>query len=369
MRPLRVLLIANDGFSVGHVARMIAIAGGLARVAERRALALQTVLATTSSADALLGGARATVVRLPAPEAGRRGGLGDVERRSLVRGAIAGIVDGFAPDLLVADTFPSGPHGELAGVQRAGMQRALVRRATAGQGELPPGLAGALTAGLAGHALAVLVADPGPLAPAAAGLGDFAGAVRPVAPIARLDDALDRGAARAALGLDGRVILVAAGGGGDRAAADRALSLARAIVRIAPDARVVLATGPLAADAAAANETGGDPRIRAMRCAPLATVMRGFDGAFAPAGYNTAHELAALGVPAALFAQPRTFDDQAARAARLAAGGWAHALVRFDDDAIAAALAWMARAVLPPLATGGEGEAAEALIALATGAA
>ncbi len=363
-----MLLVANDGFSVGHVARAIAIADGLARVADRRGLELRTVLATTSAADAILADAPAAVVRLPAPGAGRRGGLSDVERRSVVRHAIEGVVAGFGPDLLVADTFPSGPHGELAGVRRDGLKRALVRRATAAQAALPPALDDALTAGLAAYALAVVVADPEPIDAAAAGLApDIAVdlAVRQVAPIARIDDALDRGAARQALGLDGRCFLVAAGGGGDRTAGDKAAGIARAIIRVAPDARVVLATGPLAARTAVFE----DDRIWAMPIAPLATVMRAFDGAFAPAGYNTAHELAALGIPAALFAQPRTFDDQIGRAARFAAGGWAQLLARFDDDAIAQALAWMAGARIAPLAVGGEVAAAEALIDLVVGAA
>ena len=353
MRALRVLLVANDGFSAGHVARMIAIAGGLSRVGEARGVAVQAVLATTSTADALLSEAGAAVVRLPSPGAGRRGGLGDVERRSLVRGAIEGVVRGFAPDLLVVDTFPSGPHGELAGVTNRPMKRALVRRATEAQAGLPPGLEGALTAGLAEYDLAVLAGDPGPIA-AIDGVP-----VRQVSPIARIDGVLARGAARDKLGLgEGRAILVASGGGGDRAAGERAGQLAAAIGRIAPDVTVVQAIGPVA-----------DARDAGVRIAPLSTVMRAFDGAFAPAGYNTAHELAALGVPAALFAQPRTFDDQAARSARFAVGGWAHVLARFDDDAIAAALAWMTTAQLPAMRVGGELEAAEALIDLVIGGA
>src|SRR5262245_10942621 len=90
--------------------------------------------------------------------------------------------------------------------------------------------------------------------------------------------------------------------------------------------------------------TRGAARRGASRAAPLAPLLAAFDGAFAPAGYNMAHELAKARVPAALFAQPRAFDDQAARAGRFAAAGFARALGTTTDDAIAGALAWMGSA-------------------------
>ena len=237
-------------------------------------------------------------------------------------------------------------------------------------------------------------------------------------------DLLDRAAARAALGLpDGPAILVAAGGGGDAEAAGQARAIAEAILRVAPEVTPVIALGPLAAPpdgraasagakiqtvqvaapegravsagarihtvqvAAPHGRAGTDDariqtvqvapregraaitgaRIRTVQLAPLAPLLAAFDGAFAPAGYNTAHELAKARVPAALFARPRPFDDQAGRAARLVAAGFARALAAFTDDAIAGALAWMASARVPELAGDGADRAAEALLDLATG--
>jgi predicted glycosyltransferase len=118
----------------------------------------------------------------------------------------------------------------------------------------------------------------------------------------------------------GRAILVAAGGGGDIDAARRGHAIAEAILRVAPEVTPVLALGPL--DAAPGGRAA-DARIRTVRVAPLAPLLAAFDGAFAPAGYNAAHELVTARVPAALFAQPRAFDDQAARAGRFAAAGLA----------------------------------------------
>jgi UDP-N-acetylglucosamine--N-acetylmuramyl-(pentapeptide) pyrophosphoryl-undecaprenol N-acetylglucosamine transferase len=383
-RPLRVLLVANDGFSAGHVARAIAIARGLVRVAARRDLAVAAVLATTSEAHALLASEPLAIVTLPAPVAARRAGLSDAERRTLVRAALDGVVEGFSPDLLVVDTFPSGPHGELAGL-RCRARRALVRRSVPG---VPHD---ALTAGLGDYDLAVLAGDPAPLAI------QLPVSVLHVPPItlAEARDGLDRDAARARLGLaDGRAILVAAGGGGDRDAAARAWAIAEAIVRVAPDVTPVVALGPLVDSAAGTPEPVADgslrtpepagggrslrtpvaalaaapgARIRVLRIAPLQPVLAAFDGAFSAAGYNTAHELAKARVPAALFAQPRPFDDQAGRAARFAMAGFACALATVTDEAVAAALAWMQGARVPELAAGGADRAAEGLLDLATG--
>jgi predicted glycosyltransferase len=158
-------------------------------------------------------------------------------------------------------------------------------------------------------------------------------------------------------------VLVAAGGGGDEEATLRAAGLAATIARVASDVTVALALGPLAHGRVAESH-----RIRILRSAPLQPLLNAFDGAFAPAGYNTAHEVAKAAVPAALFAQDRPFDDQAARAARFETAGLATCLHRFDDASIATALAWMADAAAPPaLEAGGADRAADALLDLFPG--
>ena len=345
MRALRVLFVANDGFSAGHVARSVAVARAVARRAAARDASVRIVLATTSEASALLDDPSFAVVRLPAPAAARRAGFGDAERRGLVRGAIRGACDAFGPDLVVADTFPSGPHGELVALPNA--RRALLRRAVSGADDV-------LAAGLDAYDLAIVADDPTPLAV------DMPVAVVRVPPITlgEASDLLDRAAARRALALppDGRVLLVASGGGGDADAVRDAERLAGTIRRLAPDALVVRAAGPLE------SKTEGE----VLRVAPLFPLMLAFDGAFAPAGYNTAHELAKAGVPAALFARPRPYDDQASRARRFADAGLARALDALDDGAVGAALEWMQDARIERLQPGGADRAADALLDLVT---
>lgn len=320
-RPVRILLVANDGFSAGHVSRALAIAGAL------RGLEASLVLATTSEADALLRASPAAVVRLPSISAARGAGFSDAERRALSAATLRGVVDGFAPDAVVSDTFPNGPHGELAWLGTR-VKRAVVRRA------VPDESADVLTSGL-GDVAAVIVASD-------AGLpGD-------VPPIVLAPPRLSRDEARARLGIQGgaRAVLVTCGGGGDAEAVARARDLAAEVRRCG--ATAIEALGPLAGS----------------HLAPLGAYLAAFDGAFSPAGYNTAHELASAGVPAALWACARPYDDQAARARRLAASGHAIELAE-----VAEALAWMARARIEPLAANGAELAAARIVALVTGGA
>lgn len=368
-RALRVLLVANDGFSAGHVVRTLAIARALRRRASHRAVETRLLLATTSEAHALLASEPIAIVQLPAPAAARRAGFGDLERRRLVRGALAGIADAFAPDLLVVDTFPSGPHGEVAGLCVGRARRALVRRSV----PEPGGGEHTLRDGLEDYDLAVIADDP-----VAHGACLPIRTVRvPPITIAEAHDAKSRAAARAELGLPGpdhggdRIVLVASGGGGDAEAVAKASAIAAAISRVAPEVTPVLALGPLvrAADGAAVPPTRITTRITTpltTRAAPLQPLLAAFDGAFTPAGYNTAHELVKAAVPTALFALPRPYDDQAGRVARFASAGLAHALVSFDDDAIAAALSWMSTAPRRSLEAGGADRAADALLDLVT---
>jgi predicted glycosyltransferase len=333
MRALRVLLVANDGLSAGHVVRALAVARGLARRARARGIAIQSLLATTSEANALLAAEPIAVLRLPAPEAARRAGFDDAERRRLVRGAIAGAVSAFAPDLVVADTFPSGPHGELAGLDVGHAKRALVRRSVIDHD--------AIRAGLDAQDIAIVADDPQ--------AHDARLPVRcfrvPPITLCEASEAKGRDEAREVLGIPrgARAVLVTSGGGGDGEGAARARRIAAALP---PEVIPFVAEGPLANGVA-----------------PLQPLLAAFDGAFAAAGYNTAHELAKARVPAALFAQPRPFDDQAARAARFAALG----LARVFDGDIAGALAWMRSARVQGLEAGGADRAAEILLDLATG--
>jgi UDP-N-acetylglucosamine--N-acetylmuramyl-(pentapeptide) pyrophosphoryl-undecaprenol N-acetylglucosamine transferase len=296
---------------------------------------------------------------LPNPTAAKRGGLDDDERRRIVRSAIDSLLDSFAPDLVVVDTFPSGPHGELAGVGRVRAKRALIRRRVREDRANDP----ALRAGIEKFDLAILADDPSSYD------SELTIPIRRVPPITMAEAELgfDREKARSLLGLpaQGRMILITTGGGADADANARGEAIGNHIAKHHLGTLPVLALGPLANH----EVRSLDVRIHVLRRAPLQPFFAAFDGAIAAAGYNTAHELAKAAVPAALFAEPRDFDDQRARAERFRAAGLACVLDREGDDAIAAALSWIETAKKPSLESGGADRAAEALMDLATGVA
>jgi predicted glycosyltransferase len=358
MRPLRAMFFANDGLGAGHLARTLAIV----RALRRKVKGLEVLLATTSEADALLASERVAAVRWPTPATARASGWSDEARRGLAGRVVRAAIEGARPDLLVTDTFPSGPHGELCGLLREIPRRALVRRSVRAERAGDP----ALSQGLAEYQLAIVPDDPTEHRTERLPMPE----VR-VPPITLFEahEAADRETARARLGLpkEGRFVLVCSGGGGDADAVAQAERTAEAIARLPGGAEPVLAVGPLSRRG---TLPGLDPHgrpangVRQVAEVPLQPLLAAFDGAFAPAGYNLSHELAKAGVPTALFAMSRLFDDQAGRAARFEAAGMALALGALDDAALASALEWMKRAPRPSVLAGGAERAAEALIAL-----
>jgi hypothetical protein len=282
-------------------------------------------------------------VKLPGPR--DAGGIPEAERRRLLASTLAGIAAGFSPDVLVVDTFPSGPHLEAAGLLSRVPTRVLVRRAVRPERSSD---AEAL-AGLASYQLALLPADP--LAPAETLPGVACVGVPPIT----LDDgdpepALSRREARKALGLgDGRCLLVSTGAGGDAGAAEVSSALARS-----------------AESCGWTPWIAGLPELLPGSTAPplLARYLPAFDAAVAAAGYNTAHELALAGVPSLLFARPRPYDDQDARARRFEEAGLALRLPSLEAAGLPAALERLRGFRPRPLAGGGAAACARLILAL-----
>ena len=154
--------------------------------------------------------------------------------------------------------------------------------------------------------------------------------VTAVDPIVLLDrDGLaPREEAARALGLDPgrRTVLVQLGQGpGVREATSHALRhfAGRDDVQVA-----VLKSVLAGLDDAPAGVVGIDATF------PLARHYAAFDAAVSAAGYNQAHELAALGVPSLLVPMRRQTDDQAGRAAEAERAGVALAVAGADDPAL-----------------------------------
>lgn len=336
----RAVFVANDGLGAGHVTRALAVAQTLAAQMARRGQPFAWMLATTSEADTLIQATGAMSLRLPSARTTQRQGMPLSAYRRLQQETLRGLFDGFPPDLLVVDTFPAGPHLELSALIERAPRRVLIQRAVASG---VTGSAEMTTARGLYHAT-LCPADPLPLASPWRG-------THSIPPITLAWPRRSRLDARQALGLgaDERVALLNPGGGGD---ADAIEQLSLAAPHLARRGyRVVLAAGPLAHGLPAAH-----------RICPLAPYLLAFDVAIAAAGYNSAHELAEAGVPAALFARPRPFDDQQGRAQRFEKAGLAVALPSLDPGSLDAALDRMETMTPPRLSTGGA-EAAAAVLA------
>src|SRR6185295_18403763 len=78
--------------------------------------------------------------------------------------------------------------------------------------------------------------------------------------------------------------------------------------------------------------------LKSVSVFPIMPYLPAFDMAVATAGYNTTHELVFAGVPAILLARDRRFDDQQARAQRLAEQGACMYLSSSSPKALGAAV-------------------------------
>jgi len=137
--------------------------------------------------------------------------------------------------------------------------------------------------------------------------------------------------------------------------------------------QVVLTKNPVDAQGKSLVPEGLD--IKVQRYFPLANVLAAFDGAIAATGYNSVHELLPAQIPAVLISNIRGTDDQDARAKWCHDHGYA---LRADHDNLADITATVLKLSDADIRqglqnkcaelsnTGGGGEIAQILLALAT---
>lgn len=347
-RPVRILLLANDGSSAGHVARALAVAGALVREGARRGVVVQPLLAAASDATGLIDSQRIPFVRIPSRAATDPHGWSEAERRTLSAGILRGVVAGFAPDIFVADTFPAGPAFEAAEVLDQIRCRILIRRTIRPDRADDP----QVRSWLESYARVIVPDDPVAIEQARLPVPSVS-----VPPITLLEasELLSRDEARGQLDLPaGKLALLAFGGGADREALQR-VQRAAGWIRLSTDYTPCLAMGPLS-DACSVDG------CRCLSAIPLQRYLAAFDMAVASAGYNTSHELARSGVRAVLFDSPRPYDDQQARARRFEAAGLAIALDRVEEAPLLAALHKAERLDRPRLPADGAGAAARIIL-------
>ncbi|MET0831524.1 MAG: glycosyltransferase, partial [Acidimicrobiia bacterium] len=355
-RPVRALLMTSNGFGMGHLSRMLAVALAAGDTIDATMLSLSVAIPFVSR-----NGQTGDYCPSPESHIKPRPRWPGYLRRRLV--ALAREVDA---EVLAFDGIVPYPGLVAALADLGNLPAVWVRR-----GMWRPGGA---DLSLARSGQFDLVIEPGELA-APGDRGPTAhrtDAVR-VPPVSLLDvvDRLDRVAAAAALGIDP-----------DRPAALVTLGIGTLGDVVTPGASAVGAlredpswqvciTRPARGAAGPEPDAGVTPLVGVY---PLARYLGAFDVAVSAAGYNSVHELIPAGLPTLLLPNPDTrTDDQVARAAWLAGAGMALTARPDDAEDVASAVRRLtadparaelaaAIATLPRAALGGGAVAAAGLL-------
>ncbi len=331
---MRVLFYTVNGKGLGHLMRALAIARQMRRLAPDT----RFLFATSCEDPGVLWREGFHYVKTLAPEAVHDHGLGRDRHCRMAEQFMRALFVGYAPDILVVDSFAYGSVGELRPFLDGPWRRVLVSNLFLLQRDIERYRESVQhydlvvfpfhAADAAGHA--ALKALPRPAV--------FAG---PIAGV-RADDILPRAEARAILGLpaDGRIVLVAAGGGGGGSVGP-VLARAAAALPLMPDLGFALLEPPLAREL---PPIAWGPNVRIVRRVPIAPCLAAFDAAITTAGMNSAAEMMTARLPMVWTPLGAPSVDQARNVDRWVAGG----IGRVPADDSAAALVASLRQVLEP---------------------
>lgn len=324
--PAPVLFIGTNGIGIGHLTRLLA-------VARRCPKTVQPVFAVFSAATRLVREAGYPCEHILSNEYAE---ADPADWHASVAQELRAIIRFYEPQAVVYDGNVLYP-GVAKALATASLPLLWIHR----------GLyrAGASTAPLERHKLADVVIEPGELAapeergPTTAGRPREAWPRRflRVNPVtwAGPQDILPRAAARRSLDMpsEGRAVLIQVGAGTLRDTARLVDRLVRILERW-PEITVYLAEWPIT-DRPAPPQPG----VVTLRHYPMSPCLLAFDIVVSATGYNSFHELMALGVPTLLVANEFTrIDDQPARARHAAAAGLAEVAAAEDTTGLAAAL-------------------------------
>ncbi len=334
---MRWLLIAQDGWGLGHVSRQL----GLARALRRLAPHDEFLFLTYSDATHLIAAENFASVKLPAPEwfkTAEQRAIDDLLRLKVAISVVNATAATCQPEAVVVDSFPIGNRGEFAVFQRLDCARFLIAREV--RDPLPQWRYHESLPNF--HAL---------LAPYAE--GEVAIEAPPNVPLHWVGpilvrsraDLLSRRDARARLGLPQdrpeaaqRVCLVAFGGGGNPLYG-RLEAWALELAARHPDWHFAFATPPLLHGAEAELGPANAGRFAYY---PMAECYAAFDAAISTVG-SSAYELAYMGVPSILIpdVSPQKDEDFFAKARRVVGERGGFVVKAFDTAALETAFAAM----------------------------
>lgn len=324
MRFPRILFYAINGLGLGHVTRLLAIA----RRVRARSPEAEIVFLTSSEAESVIFREGFAAFKVPSKTLRAQAHIRPATYARMVQTVALNLLASFHPHVLVVDTFPGGAMQELLPVLRWDSRKVFVFRAQRPEAARSPVVQGPLNL----YDLAVIPHHEGEEdAPLPDGLDAvWTGPIM----VREAHEAHARGEARGILALpvDGPVVYVTFGGGGD-GEMDQSLGAAVEALSGSGMAHVAVPAAPLYRGALArrAGVTVADRY-------PMADCFAAFDCAISAAGYNSAMELLHHGVPTAFMPFPRQVDDQETRAERIAAAGAGLRLTNLETPTICAAV-------------------------------
>jgi UDP-N-acetylglucosamine--N-acetylmuramyl-(pentapeptide) pyrophosphoryl-undecaprenol N-acetylglucosamine transferase len=304
----RILFYAANGLGLGHVTRLLAIATAM----REQSPFAQFLFLTTSEADNVIYSQGFASVKLPSRSALAKTGLRPRVFNKLTNTVVTNTIAAFNPAIMVVDTFPAGASQELLSTLNWEMRRAFVFRAQQPGRMADPFFQAALSA----YDLCIIPHKEGSENLPVPGnvRQKWTGEIF----IRSRDRALGKEQARAALGLpiEGKVMYVSFGGGGDEEIS-RALHVT---LEAAKDLEWTIAVADAPLQALKALDISGQNIVR-IRHYPMAECFNAFDAAVSAGGYNTVAELIHFGIPSIIIPFPRGLDDQFARADALSNSG------------------------------------------------
>jgi predicted glycosyltransferase len=332
----RFIFYSHDGVGLGHFRRNLVLARALIDQDRRASVLLACAAEGLETFSLPLG---VDLLRLPGLRklgngryTGRRLSLETSELLSLRAGLIASAVDNFHPDVLLADKYPIGVHGELLPALQLLRERGA--RAALGLRDVlddPVETANEWASGGLGqhvaemHDLVLVYGSPGFLNPVSTGLLPAAihDRVRFCGYVAA-DEPASRPKPRDLPGGDGQPLVLASVGGGEDGR-----PVLKAFIEASRGApwRGVIVAGPQMESSRwrRLQEQALEADVFAYRAVPsIHRWLPHLDALVCMGGYNTLVEAASAGVPTVCIPRTRPRQEQLIRARAFAARGLLH---------------------------------------------
>ncbi|MDA8150132.1 MAG: glycosyltransferase [Nitrospiraceae bacterium] len=305
---MRILFSASNGLGLGHLNRLLSLA-----LAIRNAEPGHEILfLTNSEAGPFPEEFPFFTIRIPGKSRAKKSGLTLKSYIQTVRPLFWQAVASFDPHVLVVDTFPEGPEGELRAILEWPIKKIFIFREI-DPDRWPEDQYSSLLSPF--HKILV------PHAPGEVPLPSFFETdprVHFIGPVTAPVPVHSREEARSLLGIDeDPTFLVTLGGGGDPDSVFLSEKVASFLKKREISFRI--ATGPLAR--VPANQDF--PREKLLSVWPLKPWLGAFDGVISSGGYNTFHEVIEAGIPALFIPFQRALDPQKNRILRAVSNGLA----------------------------------------------